>query len=109
MPFVDFAGHVVECPRGANLRVVLLRARLPLYSGAARALNCRGAALCGTCAVGIAGEVSAPTEAELRRLSHFPHQQGGPLRLACQCNVLSDLKVTRYSGLFGHRTDAPRK
>ena len=109
MPFVDFAGHVVECPRGANLRVVLLRARLPLYSGAARALNCRGTALCGTCAVGIVGEVSAPTEAELRRLSHFPHQPDGPLRLACQTTVLGDLAVTRHPGLFGHRTDTPRK
>jgi ferredoxin len=109
MPFIDFAGHVVECPRGANLRVVLLRARLPLYSGAARALNCRGSALCGTCAVGIVGEASAPTEAELRRLSLFPHRPEAELRLACQCNVLGDLKVTRYAGLFGHRTDTPGK
>jgi len=107
MPFVDFAGHVVECPRGANLRVVLLRARLPLYSGAARALNCRGAALCGTCAVGIVGEVSPPTEAERRRLALFPHRPDTALRLACQCNVLGDLKVTRHSGLFGQKTDAP--
>ena len=27
---VQFAGNTVECPHGANLRMVLLRARLPL-------------------------------------------------------------------------------
>ena len=74
MPTVRFADKSIECPHGANLRVVLLRARLPLYTGTARALHCRGSALCGTCAVGIVGEVSEPTEAERRRLSLFPHR-----------------------------------
>ena len=32
MPTIRFAGQSIECPHGANLRVVLLRARLPLYS-----------------------------------------------------------------------------
>jgi ferredoxin len=105
MPVVEFAGRTVECPVGANLRVVLLRARLPLYSGAARALHCRGSAMCGTCAVRIEGEVSEPTSAELRRLSLFPHRPESGLRLACQCSVQGDLKVTKHEGLFGHRTD----
>jgi ferredoxin len=103
MPLVEFAGRVVECPIGANLRVVLLRARLPLYSGAARMLHCRGSALCGTCAVGIDGAVSPPTEAERRRLSLFPHRPDAALRLACQCSVQGDLKVTKYAGLFGQK------
>ena len=105
MPVVEFAGRAVECPLGANLRVVLLRARLPLYSGAARALHCRGAAMCGTCAVRIEGDVSEPTAAEIRRLSLFPHRPDSGLRLACQCSVLGDLKVTKHDGLFGQRTD----
>ena len=41
MPTVYFAGKSVECPEGANLRTVLLRARLPLYNGVARAIHCR--------------------------------------------------------------------
>ena len=104
MPTVTFEGSKVECLLGSNLRMVLLRARLPLYTGAARALHCRGAALCGTCAVGIVGEVSEPTEAERRRLSLFPHRPDAALRLACQCNVQGDLKVTKYAGLFGQKT-----
>ena len=39
MPTVHFAGRSVECPHGANLRMVLLRARLPLYTAVARALQ----------------------------------------------------------------------
>jgi ferredoxin len=105
MPVIEFAGRAVECPLGANLRVVLLRARLPLYTGAAKALHCRGHSMCGTCAVRIEGEVSPPTQAELRRLSLFPHRPESGLRLACQCSVLGDLKVTKHEGLFGQRTD----
>jgi ferredoxin len=109
MPVVEFAGRQVECPIGANLRVVLLRARLPLYTTAARALHCRGRSMCGTCAVRIEGEVSEPTDSEVRRLSLFPHRPESGLRLACQCSVQGDLKVTKYEGLFGQRTGEPRR
>ena len=61
MPKIEFAGQSLECPLGANLRVVLLRARLPLYTRVARAIHCRGHGACGTCAVRIEGPVSAPT------------------------------------------------
>ena len=105
MPTVEFAGHRVECPHGANLRVVLLRARLPLYHGAARALHCRGLALCGTCAVHIEGPVSPPTPGEIRRLSLAPHRPDSGLRLACQVSVQGDLKVEKHAGLFGQKTE----
>ena len=49
MPKIQFAGQSIECPLGANLRVVLLRARLPLYTRVARAIHCRGHGTCGTC------------------------------------------------------------
>ena len=42
MPTIPFEGRTIECPAGANLRMVMIRARLPLYNRAARALNCRG-------------------------------------------------------------------
>lgn len=105
MPKIQFAGTTVECPEGANLRSVLLRARLPLYHRVARAVHCRGRGTCGTCAVKIAGEVSEATSAELKRLSLPPHNSESGLRLACQCNVLGDLKVTKYQGLFGQRDE----
>jgi ferredoxin len=107
LPKVHFAGRTVECPEGANLRVVLLRARLPLYTRVAQAIHCRGHGTCGTCAVRIDGPVSDPTPAELRRLRFPPHRPDAGLRLACQCKVLGDLRVTKYSGLWGQHTDSP--
>jgi ferredoxin len=95
----------IDCPAGANLRMVLLRARLPLYTVVARALHCRGRGTCGTCAVQVEGSVSAPTAAEQRRLRLPPHTPDRGLRLACQCSVLGDLVVTKHEGLFGQHVD----
>lgn len=106
MPIVRFAGQSIECPQGANLRVVLVRARLPLYNSAAQALNCRGRGACGTCAVTIAGAVSEPTAAERRRLALPPLHRKPGLRLACQCTVLGDLEITKHAGLWGQRPGA---
>jgi ferredoxin len=104
VPVVKFAGQEVECLAGSNLRMVLLRARLPLYHSVAAALNCRGSAVCGTCAVRIEGEASPPTPEEQRRLAIFPHRSDSGLRLACQVSVLGDLVVTKPPGLFGQRS-----
>jgi ferredoxin len=81
--------------------MVLLRARLPLYSRVARAVHCRGFGTCGTCAVRIEGAVSEPTPAEKRRLALPPHDLASGLRLACQVSVLGDLSVTKHEGFFG--------
>lgn len=51
--------------------------------------------------VAFAGLVSEPTAAELRRLRFPPHHADSGLRLTCQCSVLGDIKVTKYTGLFG--------
>ena len=107
MPTVEFAGRKVECLHGANLRTVLLRARLPIYSRVARAIHCRGLGTCGTCAVRIEGPVSEPTSVESWRLDFPPHDSERGLRLACQCSVLGDLVVTKYEGLWGQHTDRP--
>ena len=107
MPTIEFSGQTLECPNGANLRVVLLRARLPLYTKVASALHCRGHGTCGTCAVEIEGPVSEPTSAERRRLRLPPHDPAAGLRLACQVNVLGDVKVTKHQGLWGQRAGDP--
>ena len=109
MPSVRFAGQTIECPQGANLRMVLIRARLPLYTTAARALHCRGHGTCGTCAVRIEGEVSPLTRSEERRLALPPHQPERGLRLACQVRVEGDIEVTKHPGFFGHRADEESK
>jgi ferredoxin len=103
---IRFEDRTLECPEGANLRVVLLRARVPLYTRVARAVNCRGHGTCGTCAVHVEGEASERTEAEKRRPRFPPHTPEAGLRLACQCSVLGDVTVTKYSGIWGqHVTD----
>ena len=107
MPTVHFDGKAIECLQGSNLRMVLLRARLPLYNDAARALNCRGRGVCGTCAVQIEGEVSEAMTAERVRLKFPTHDSGKQLRLAGQCSVLGDLTVTKLSGFFGSRDERP--
>jgi len=108
VPTVRFAGKSIECLAGSNLRMVLLRARLPLYHSVARAIHCRGFGTCGTCAVRVEGDVSAPTAAEQRRLSFPPHDRESGLRLACQITVLGDVVVTKYEGFFGQKTNAPK-
>lgn len=101
MPRIEFAGKSIECLPGANLRAALLRARLPLYHRAARALHCRGFGTCGTCAVHIEGEVSEPTAVERVRLRVPPHTPEDGLRLACQVSVLGDIRVTKHAGFWG--------
>ena len=48
MPTVAFAGKKVECPEGANLRTVLVRARLPLRIGVAGTQRFRATETAGT-------------------------------------------------------------
>ena len=103
MPEIEFAGRTVTCDVGDNLRRVLLDARLPLYNGLAAAIHCRGLGTCGTCSVEIQGEVSPMTGIERWRLQFPPHRRESQLRLACQCHVVGDLKLTKHRGMWGHQ------
>lgn len=105
MPKITFAGETFECRVGANLRRVLLDAQAPLYNGVAAAIHCRGLGTCGTCAVQIVGPVSEITAVEHWRLGFPPHQRGAGLRLACQCQVLGDLHLTKHGGMWGQRLE----
>ncbi len=105
MPKIEFAGKIIECPEGANLRTVLLHARLPLYTRVAKAIHCRGSGSCGTCAVRIEGPISEPSEAERKRFQQLPHRADSGLRLACQYSVVGDIKVTKYKGIWGQRAE----
>ncbi len=101
MPTVTAQGKTFICDRGANLRQELLKNNIDLYNGNAKIINCLGIGTCGTCAVAVEGEVSEPTWQENVRLSVFPHKSEQKRRLACQVQVLGDVKVTKYEGFWG--------
>ena len=102
MPQINFNGQIIACESGENLRRTLMRAKVGLYNGAAKAIHCRGLGTCGTCAIRVAGELSPPTKIETWRLGFPPHNLSQNLRLACQCKVLGDLEVTKLGGLWGN-------
>ncbi|WP_287129154.1 2Fe-2S iron-sulfur cluster-binding protein [Candidatus Cyanaurora vandensis] len=96
MPTIKIGKQLLTCIEGSNLRQVLLDNKIPLYNGPTRVLNCQGLGTCGTCAVEVQGPLSAPSLQEKLR---------GPLlkgrRLACQAQVLGDIRVVKYGGLWG--------
>jgi ferredoxin len=89
----------IEVSEGANLRKEMMRARLPLYYGVHRYLNCRGLALCGKCAVGVKEgreNCSRPGIRERLRLlvSYLTiGRDEGEIRLACQTQVTGDVSL----------------
>jgi len=101
MPVIRFGDQQITCKENANLRHVLMAADVPLYSGIARQIHCRGLGTCGTCAVEVDGPLTEMTRIERWRLSFPPHQKGSRLRLACQCRVLGDIEVHKRPGLWG--------
>ncbi len=101
MPTVTAQGKTFDCEVGDNLRQVLLNNGVDLYSPKARYINCMGIGTCGTCAVAIAGEVSEVNWRDLTRRSLPPHSPQKQLRLACQTQVLGDVKVTKFNGFWG--------
>ncbi len=101
MPTITVQGKTITCDRGANLRRVLLKHNIDLYNGNAKLINCRGIGSCGTCALEIEGEVSEPNWKDKTRRSLPPHSPAKNRRLACQTQVLGDIKLTKYDGFWG--------
>ncbi len=104
MPKVTAQGKTFECPQGANLRSCLLQNGIDLYNGAASVVNCHGIGTCGTCAVQVEGAVSEPNWRDRTRRSLPPHSLTQNRRLACQTQVLGDVKVTKFDGIWGQGT-----
>jgi ferredoxin len=101
MPNVTFAnwGRTVKAGPLANVRDVARHAGISLYNSLAKAFNCRGSGVCGTCRVVIEppDAVTPPTRRETLRGCT------GPRRLACQARVRGskDLVVTKETGFYG--------
>ena len=115
MPIVRFAGRDFLCDAGANLRRVLLDGGASLYASPMDMLHCRGLGTCGTCALEVRAQdgaelppLSPVTKMERWRLGFPPHDRtnapvdpAAQLRLACQAQVLGDVRCVRRSGLWG--------
>lgn len=99
---IQAQGKTITCPKGANLRQVLLDNGIDLYNGPASAINCHGLGTCGTCAVRVNGELSPMGPREKIRLSIPPHSPDSGLRLACRVRVLGNVSVTKETGFWGH-------
>lgn len=103
MPTITAQGKTFDCQVGANLRQALMSNEIDLYSPRANYVNCMGIGTCGTCAVAIEGPVSEVNWKDKARRSLPPHDPEKPLRLACQTKVLGDIRVTKYTGFWGHQ------
>lgn len=113
MPTITAQGKTFHCETGANLRQVLMKNGIDLYSPKANYVNCMGIGTCGTCAVEIEtataqdaeskGAISKVNWRDIARRSLPPHNPDNPLRLACQTQVLGDIKITKYKGFWGHQ------
>jgi ferredoxin len=101
MPKVIAQGQTIECSSKTNLRSCLLRNGVDLYNGGAKVINCRGIGSCGTCAVHVEGDTNPPNWKDKARRSLPPHSPNRELRLACQTQILGDIKVTKYDGFWG--------
>ncbi len=101
MPKVTAQGKTFTCNPSSNLRKVLLEHGVELYNGKAKIINCMGIGTCGTCAVAVDGEVSEPNWKDKARVSLPPHSPMSNRRLACQTQVLGDVKVTKFDGFWG--------
>jgi ferredoxin len=106
MPNVLAQGKILACRRGDNLRQVLLKNDVDVHNGNANVINCRGIGTCGTCAVQIEGEVSESNWRDRTRRSFPPHTLNRNLRLACQTQVLGDVRITKFDGFWGQGTQS---
>lgn len=103
MPEIKYGERTLTCEQGENLRDVLHRNGLSPHNHVTRLFNCHGVGTCGTCAVEVRGDVSAPTLTERLRLLVWPFTKRSGLRLACKTKVLGDVEVVKHKGFWGHR------
>ena len=107
MPNVTFTNWNKTVRTGplANLRAIAHFAGISLHNGAAKAMNCHGNGLCGTCRVKVASNEALTPPTFFAKAHGCP----GPMRLACQARVASDradVTATKMEGFLG-KGDVP--
>ena len=96
----------IEVEQGANLRKAARAQGIEIYKGLAKALNCRGFGLCGTCRVYVKRgmeNLTPKTLAEWININFHPmtmmaaigHEN--ELRLACQVCVNGDCTIETHA------------
>ena len=102
---IKFKGNEVECSEGEILKKVLQNKGFNLHNGQSKWLNCKGLGTCGTCAVHVVGNVSAPNSREKWRLNFKPFSNGleQGFRLACQTKVKGNCEVKKGKGFWGEK------
>lgn len=104
---VKFRGEEIKVQKGELLRTALMRRKLTPHNGKTKVYNCRGLAVCGTCAVEVKENSHVKPERwnihEIFRLGMLPPfiTRKKNLRLACQCEVDGDLEVIKHDGIWG--------
>lgn len=95
----------IEVPYGTNLRAALRSNFSQLYNFPSNFVNCHGFGTCGTCSLFVKGPVSKSTRIERWRLNFPPHKDSlkKGLRLACQTQVLGDIEIEKWDGMWGQR------
>ncbi len=79
-------GRSIEIADNSNLREALKAAKIPLYNGPRKILNCRGTGHCGSCEILVisgAEHLTPRTAAEHKMLKTYDVHR----RLACQVAV----------------------
>ena len=79
-------GRTIEVPDNTNLRDALKEAKMPLYNGPRKLLNCRGHGHCGSCEILVisgADHLTPRTAAEHKMLKTYDVHR----RLACQVAI----------------------
>ena len=90
--FIQNEGRTVEIPNNANLREALMAAKVPVYNGPRKLLNCRGRGHCGSCEILViegADQLTPRTAHEHRQLKTYDVHS----RLACQTAINGDAEI----------------
>jgi len=106
MPKVKFLKEKLELefPEGANLRKESLKAKIELYPGIHKYLNCRGLGLCAKCAVEVKSGMQNCSAMGFREkfrllLSYVSIGREDEIRLACQTQVTGDMEISTTPSL----------
>ncbi|TFI53779.1 hypothetical protein BLD44_012190 [Mastigocladus laminosus UU774] len=99
MPRVLAQGKTTERTGGTNLRNILLQNGIDLYNSDAKVINCR---LIDSCSLQmqVEGKFAEVNWRQEGRYSLPPHSPPINLGLACQTQLLGNVKLTKFDGFW---------